>query len=372
MSQMISNIFPRQKNVSNHSIKSNAFKKSSTQQNNLKNNNNTKTSSNSNIFLNLYSKFNNKTSLHKNSKSSAKIVNSINNTQKKQSSNINSPPIKTKSNHYIDNPSLINSMNLIENHGHINIRLNLKSKIINNNNINSDMAEKILEKDKQIVKLQNALMKSQELINQLNKKTQMQNRILSLSYTSTPKGNLLTNSYKEKDFSHFTQSSDNSNEKIKTTFNSNSFYSQNNKKKNNGFIVLCNNHIINFSNNNNITNKRKNNYKKNKILSFNKSNKKQQTNFLKYLLPLSGRCFSETKTRFNSYTSLQKKTLHKNLNDIHIQSSHNDKKHNKSLDKFIDKCEELKQKSKKLLNNYLNLTNAIIKSKKEQKRYEGN
>ena len=58
-------------------------------------------------------------------------------------------------------------MNFIDNHGHINIRLNLKNQFINNSSSNFnnytevnygfDITEKMKEKDLKIIQLQNDL-----------------------------------------------------------------------------------------------------------------------------------------------------------------------------------------------------------------------
>ena len=157
-----------------HSSKiSNKFKKSSAQNNNNKiiqynnfNNANRINNINNNIYLNLYNKFNNTISLKKNSFSPNQIISNRMNDSKtyKEKKNINinilqapqSSSNKNKKNNNLDNSSLVNSMNFIDNHGQINIRLNLK-KFTNNNlsnfNNNNDIEEKMKEKDLKIIQL---------------------------------------------------------------------------------------------------------------------------------------------------------------------------------------------------------------------------
>ena len=129
----------------------NKSKKSSTTQYNFINKNtqfNDKNqnanSLNNNIYINLFKKFNNTSSLRKNQLNAKQIISTrINNSHiSKERKNINilepasSSSIKRNKNSCYDNPSIINSMNFINNHGHINIRLNLKNQFINNSNYN--------------------------------------------------------------------------------------------------------------------------------------------------------------------------------------------------------------------------------------------
>ena len=176
----------------------NKFKKSSTTQYNYidKNNNinqNPINSINNNIYLNLFNKFNsNISSLRKNQLDPKQIINrGMNNSQiSKERKNLNifyipsSSSIKRKKNFCYNHPSLINSMNFIDNHGDINIKLNLKNQFINNSNSNYnnfteinyglDMDEKMKEKDLKIMQLQNDLLKSQEIINNFQIKNNLE------------------------------------------------------------------------------------------------------------------------------------------------------------------------------------------------------
>ena len=254
----------------------NKFKKSSTTQYNYINkntqyNNNCNTngikSINNNIFLNLYNRFNNTTTLRKiglNPKQN--ISTRINNSHiSKETKNLNifdipsSSSIKRKNNFFYEHPSLINSMNFIDNHGHINIRLNLKNQFINNSSSNFnnftetnygfDITEKIKEKDLKIIQLQNDLLKSQEIIKNFKTKNDIDKDKNKNIY------NNLNNSLKEKNICLLTKSSESVDKILKTTFNgyNTNNYNSNNltKKKNsnrksykNNFLKRCGNKKI--------------------------------------------------------------------------------------------------------------------------------
>ena len=115
---------------------------------------------NNNIYLNLFNKFSTNPTLKQNMLSPKEIIsNRINNNQSnKMRKNINlyempsSSSIKTKNKSTFIQPDLPDSLNVINNRGHINIRLNLKNQFINtNNNINnnniSDYDKKMKEKN---------------------------------------------------------------------------------------------------------------------------------------------------------------------------------------------------------------------------------
>jgi hypothetical protein len=168
--------------------------------------------------------------LRKNTYGPKQIISTrINNSQiSKERKNLNifevpsSSSIKRKSNNFYDNPSLINSMNFIDNHGHINIRLNLKNQFINNNSnnynnitdVNFDIGEKLKEKDLKIIQLQNELLKSQEIINNL--KTNNTNIDMNMNKN---KCNYLNNSSQEKNLCILTKSSESVDKILKTAFN---------------------------------------------------------------------------------------------------------------------------------------------------------
>ena len=231
----------------------NKFKKSSTTQYNYINkktqynnsNSNEIKSINNNIFLNLFNKFNNTTTLRKSGLNPKQIISTrINNSHiSKEPKNINifdipsSSSIKRKNNFFYEHPSLINSMNFFDNHGHINIRLNLKNQFINNSSSNFnnftevnygfDITEKIKEKDLKIIQLQNDLLKSQEIIKNFRTKNDIdkdKNKNIC---------NNLNNSLKEKNICLLTKSSESVDKILKTTFNGYNSNSNNLTKKKN-------------------------------------------------------------------------------------------------------------------------------------------
>ena len=172
------------------------------------------------------------------------ISNRINNSHiSKERKNLNileapsSSSIKRKKTSGYDHPSLINSMNFINNHGHINIRLNLKNQFINNSNYNFnniteanyglDITEKMKEKNLKIIQLQNELLKSQEIINNF----QTQNNLDINKYNNLnnlTNFNNLSNSSKENNLCLLTKSSESVDKILKTAFNG---YTSNNLTK---------------------------------------------------------------------------------------------------------------------------------------------
>ena len=126
-----------------HSSKSNnKFKKSSTTQYNFinkksqynNNNQNGINSVNNNIYLNLFSKFNNTSSLRKNHFSPKQIISSrINNSHiSKERKNLNmfeAPSSSAAKKKKYEHPSLINSMNFIDNHGKYKYQIKFKKSI---------------------------------------------------------------------------------------------------------------------------------------------------------------------------------------------------------------------------------------------------
>ena len=391
----------------------NKFKKSSTTQYNYINknsqyNNNCNTngikSINNNIFLNLYNRFNNTTTLRKiglNPKQN--ISTRINNSHiSKETKNLNifdipsSSSIKRKNNFFYEHPSLINSMNFIDNHGHINIRLNLKNQFINNSSSNFnnftetnygfDITEKIKEKDLKIIQLQNDLLKSQEIIKNFKTKKDIDKDKNKNIYIN------LNNSLKEKNICLLTKSSESVDKILKTTFNgyNTNNYNSNNltKKKNsnrksykNNFLKRCGNKkIIEYIKNS----KTKEKYENKKSTQDNsKTNrniysgfyKKKQSDYLKLFLPLSN--FKNEKPKFNSYSNDNKNIKNKiksnteNMNKTEknknifnqIINNCDEKKKNDDFLIFTKKCQELKERTKKLLDNYINLGIICINQK---------
>ena len=397
-------------NRSHHSKKSNnKFKKSSTSNYSTKTKSNNIMPSdnpiginsiNNNIYLNLFNKFNSNTSSIKHNMISPKeiISNRINNNQmNKMRKNLNLYEMPSSSIHNKNNkstyvqPNLIDSMNFINNHGHINIRLNLKNQIINdinNNNISDynintglDIAEKMKEKNNKIIQLQKDLLKSQEIIYDLNN----ENNILKYKTNNKNKNKNVANlnkSSREKNIFMLTKSSESVDKILKTAFNEYNLDNINNKKSNkknhkNSFLKKSGflNNIKGTNINNKNSNKNKN-LKISDILYINNNLKnKKQNDYLRLFLPTSN--FYKTKTKFNSYSNDRKSAKNKinfNLEYNLIKTDNNKKQQiiikntgnkNNNIDEFIKKCEYIKQKAKSLINNYIDLANYLKKSKSE-------
>ena len=356
---------------------------------------------NNNIYLNLFNKFNTNTTFRQNIVSQKEMIsNRINNNQSnKIKKNINSyempssSSIKTKNKSTFIQPDLPDSLNVIDNHGHINIRLNLKNQFINtNNNINnnniSDYAEKMKEKNNKILQLQNDLLKSQEIIHDLNNLNNNINNSFKFGKNNLSKN--LNKSSREKNIFMLTKSSESVDKILKTAFNE---YNLNNisKKKQNK-----KNHKNNFlkksGNVNNIqrmiTNEKKmykkSNIKINDILytNYNQNKPKQKDDYLRLFLPMSN--FYNSKPKFNSYSNDRKNVKNKinyqfephlnyteknkkqkfYINEL-ILNNENKGRNNMNIDEFKKKCENLKQRANNLINNYIDLTNYLVKSKKK-------
>ena len=375
---------------------------------------------NNNIYLNLFNKFNTNTSSLKYNMMSPKeiIGNRINNNQMnkiRKNLNMNEVPssssIKTKNKSTYIKSDLINSMNFINNKGHINIRLNLKNPINdnnNNNNININnsntnisechinyeyIAEKMKEKDLKIIQLQNDLLKSQEIINNLNNINNNINNSFKFN-------NNLNKSSREKNFFILTKSSESVDKILKTSFNEYYLNNIGNKKLNkknhkNSFLKKSeksgNNNKKRLNTNNNIndinSNKKNinNNIKINNLLytENNIKNKKQSNyDYLRLLLPLSNfNNFNNTKPRFNSYSNDRKNQKNKINYDNYLNNTNKNKKqklctnsniNNKNninkennFSEFVNKCSNIKQRAKNLIINYIDLANYLTLSKIE-------
>ena len=349
---------------------------------------------NNNIYLNLFNKFSINNNLNTSSlkqyiiNPKEIISNRINYNQMiKKRKNLNSYEIFSSS--FKKQSDLTNSMNVISNKGHINIRLNLKNQFknynnyngnISDNNINNelDIAEKVKEKDMKIIQLQNELLKSQEIINGLNNNININN---SFKYNKN-KNNIINNyniylnnkSSREKNFYMLTKSSESVDRILKTTFNE---YNSNNNKQNK---KIHKNNFLKKSGNDFDKNRINNSNKKNKNIKINeslyttyniKTKRQKKYDYLKLLLPISH--FNNIKPRFNSYSNdrkniknkinfnLDNKDKNKNekikINNF-VNNDKNDIKYNFS--DFTKKCEELKHRANELINNYINLANSFI------------
>ena len=383
----------------------NKFKKSSTTQYNFinkntqyNNKNQNVNSINNNIYLNLLKQFNNTSSLRKNQLNSKQIISTrINNSHiSKERKNLNisdaasSSSIKRNKNSCYDNPSIINSMNFINNHGHINIRLNLKNQFINNSNYNYnnitesnyglEITEKMKEKNLKIIQLQNELLKSQEIINNFQTNTNI----------DITKYNNLNNSLKENNLCILTKSSESVDKILKTAFNG--FIPNNsnniNKKKNsnrksykNSFLKKGGtNKIIECLKSSKIREKSENkkytrdNSRTNRNI-YSGYYKNKQSDYLRLFLPLSN--FNNDKPKFNSYSNnkpnvnnkMKSNTdmnkTEKNLSYVYKGNGCEENKGNEDLLKLIIKCTALKEKTKNLLNKYIDLGEALYRLNKK-------
>ena len=391
-------------NRSHHSKKSNnKFKKSSTSNYSTKTKSNNRIPSdnpiginsiNNNIYLNLFNKFNSNTSSIKHNMISPKeiISNRINNNQmNKMRKNLNLYEMPSSSIHNKNNkstyvqPNLIDSMNFINNHGHINIRLNLKNQIINdinNNNISDynintglDFAEKMKEKNNKIIQLQKDLLKSQEIIHGLNIKN---NSFKCKEHNKNKNVANLNKSSREKNIFMTTKSSESVDKILKTAFNEYNLDNIINKKSNkknhkNSFLKKSGN--LNNIKRENIDVKKQNKNKNLKISDIlytnNNSKNKKQNDYLRLFLPTSN--FYKTKSKFNSYSNDRKNAKNKinhNL-DYNFTKTDNNKKqqinkknagnNNITINEFIKKCEYIKQKARNLINNYIDLASQLEK-----------
>ena len=362
---------------------------------------------------------NNKNSLYKllnkdNSKISLYITKNTTNTFKSINENSNGDNGKhSLSNKNIFNSSISpsNSINYKDNNKgerHINIRLKLNNKIINNNyrgmkksknkTINPEIIEKIKEKDSQINKLQKDLFQSQELLTKLQKDKQKE---LSFTYNSIKSLDNIKKYKKDYQLSDiFSPTSEKDDKILKTNFNK---FKMHQSKKKSKYLNLNNNKsnksnvnnknlkallkidsLININSNCNIKNTR-NNKKSNKnfLSGFYKNNciNKYQYNFptsnyLKCFSSSAKRLFPHRHKQYESCISLTKNNFKTNINEKNLYSP---KHHNNitlspskkdftspSLRNLIKKCNILKNKANNILANYISLTECIIKNSKSK------
>lgn len=383
-------------------IKSNNFKKSSTNQinNNIESNNN----KNRKFLLRLLEKNNTKKTIN-----TSKIFYVGSNGSPNKLYSINKSSIN-KNLYNGTSKTLRNGGFYRGVHGNINIRLNLNSEIINNNYIRSkgesqkyyvtkiDMNEKLKEKEKQITKLQKNLLESQKLLNKLQKDKQKE---ISITYNSFKKVDEFNNSKNIRyTISNFFIPNYEKNIKILKTnlCIRNSKKKTKNKirnKKNSKYIngnnslseffnfpsILKFNYIKNRNNERNIIKYKNINFNPNN--SGNKKGISIQSNYL--------RCFSSSPNRFISYCLNKFNSFSKSSKNIFKQKANKKRRLIPNLNtafkndesffvprqnsdffisnfvnsSFVSKCEELKKKAKILLNNYINLSNSLINIKNE-------
>ena len=356
---------------------------------------------NNNIYLNLFNKFSSNTASLKQNMISPKdiISNRINNNQiNKMRKNLylyeipSSSSIKAMNKSAYIQPDLFNSMNFISNPSHINIRLNLKNQFINNiNNMSDyninygvDIAEKVKEKNNKIMQLQNDLLKSQEIIHDLN-------NINNKSFRSNTNynnniNNINTNlnkSTKEKNIFTLTKSSESVDKILKTAFNEyniNFHKKKQNKIHKNNFLKKS--EIFDDKKGININNIKRYKTKNNKINDalYNNYNMKNavEKDYLRLFIPWSN--FYSSKPKIKSYSNDRKNIKNKinvYFDDYTKQINTNKKqqiyinnyifkdikKNEINISEFKEKCDEIKQRAKYLINKYIDLVNNLTKNK---------
>lgn len=260
--------------------------------------------------------------------------------------------------------STTDSLNCKNGSGRINLCLNLNNEFINNNftrkskNKNNhhynELIEKIKEKDSRIIKLQKDLLKSQELLNKLQKNKKKE---LSFTYNSINSIRSLDNLY---DF--FTITNEKEEEIIKNNYNKNIFNTNtftNNKNK-----KIFKNSFSGFYNTNNMN-------------EYQSSNNLITTNRVKFFTSLSNMCFPRGPRKYDSCVSLSKHEKRK----INIYYKSNKKTNIESekrnnivkvgkYEEIKNKCIDLQKKANKVLNNYILLIEYIndINNKKKLRK----
>ena len=262
--------------------------------------------------------------------------------------------------------------------GHINIRLNLNNEIINNNipidNINfnsngklknnkkinynlnnnflnnnynissnTELIEKIKEKDIQINILQKDLLTSQKILNELN------------NYKSICSSGASSSGYQNGIFDCSKSKSIEKPSKINIKKNNN------NKPKKNNFIngnnsknILTLNYINNNKNNESLSN----HYN----AKINSPNSKSNSSNIKYFSSSPNninKCFSKERTSLSSGKNLKHRNIFGKNNEEDININKEAKKNFKDI---INKCDELKNKTQIILRKYIELCEYITNS----------
>ena len=394
-------------------VKLNNFLKPPSSYKNLNSPMTTKNATNKNILYNLLYKDNSKISLYntKNTTNTLKNTNDISNS----AAGIYSFNSKNLCNNSL---SIGNTLNNKEERkkirGHINIRLKLNDKIINNNSkagkvrqktMNINIIERIKEKDSRINKLQMDLLQSQELLNKLQKEKQ---RELSFTYNSiksldninlsndnklaelftliTEKNDrILKTNYNKYDMNKYRNKTiinninkknkiknknEKSNKKIKSLmkinslFNLNSNLSKNKNKRNNkNIITKSTNSLSGFWKNKNGINKYQNNIPSNNSKYFSS----YATNRFYNNIPPEQyeSCVSLTRNYFSnkkkdkriSKNKKENKKLFNLFNKIDNMKIKRDI--SPGFKNFVEKCDILKERANKILENYINLSEYI-------------
>ena len=403
------NILKKKRN--SNIVKLNNFLKPPSSYKNLNSPLTTKNANNKNILYNLLYKDTSKISLYntKNTTNTLKNINEVSNNggilYSFNSKNLNNNSLS------IGN-SLNNKGERKKIRGHINIRLKLNDKIINNytkkkskqKTINMNIIEKIKEKDLKINKLQMDLLQSQELLNKLQKEKQKE---LSFTYNSIKSLDNINLSHDKKRFDDiFTQITEKNDRILKTNYNKyempksknktiinninrknkkNKNNYNNNKKKYKSLMKI--NSLFNLNSNFSKNKNKRNTLNKNIVssnslsdnyLNINKNQNNVPTNKPKYFSPNStnrfykqnskqyGSCISLRGNAFSIKKKKDKKIYTKKTECKIIKKIDKDKGDNDSLIKFKEKCEILKSRANKIISNYICLTEYIKSLKCDQ------
>ena len=376
------NILKKKRNIK--IVKLNNFLKPPSSFKNINSPLTTKCTNNKNILYNLLYKDTSKISLYntKNTTNTLKNINDISNS---------GAGIYSFNSKILCNNSLSkgNSLNVKEekkkSKGHINIRLKLNNKMNNKNKskqktLNMNIIEKIKEKDTKINQLQMDLFQSQELLNRLQKEKQKE---LSLTYNTI------------KSLENLNLSNEKNDKILKTNYNKYEISNKNKINKKNRIQNYQNNQkykslmkissLLNLDNNlknknknkRNINNNSKNILSTNSLSGFFKQNKKNQNSqkyfssnttnrYYKYNPEQYGSCTSLTRNYFTNISKDKKLSINKkskkkiNL----IKSPCIDNKDINSFKQFTKKCDILKERASKILNDFINLSDYINYSKK--------
>lgn len=404
-----SNLNLLKKNKISKTIKINNFLKPPSTSYNFISPMTTKSTNNKNILYNLLYKDNSKISVY----STKNTTNTYKNTNEISSCTCGKYSFTGK-NLCNNSTSMGNSLTYKENRarrGHVNIRLKLNSKIINNNfnkknkvrqkAINFDMIEKIKQKDSQINKLQKDLFQSQELLNKLQKDKQKELSFTYNSLKSLDNMNIINLSKEYRLFDFFASATEKNDKILKTNFNKLEM-NKSRKKTNNKISKYNNSNCMSYNSKNlksllkldslinlNINLNQRNNKNNNKniasrhsISGFNKNIFNVNNKYI-YNIPSNNyyiRCFSSspnrcfphgpeqyelclslTKNNLNNKKKDKKKSLNKTeskINNICSKISKNNA--SPSLENLISKCNVLKNKANNILSNYISLTEYLI------------
>ena len=375
------NILKKKRNIK--IVKLNNFLKPPSSFKNINSPLTTKCTNNKNILYNLLYKDTSKISLYntKNTTNTLKNINDISNS---------GAGIYSFNSKILCNNSLSkgNSLNIKEekkkSKGHINIRLKLNNKMNNKNKskqktLNMNIIEKIKEKDTKINQLQMDLFQSQELLNRLQKEKQKE---LSLTYNTI------------KSLENLNLSNEKNEKILKTNYNKYEISNKNKINKKNRIQNYQNNQkykslikissLLNLDNNlknknknkRNINNNSKNILSTNSLSGFFKKNKKNQNSqkyfssnttnrYYKYNPEQYGSCTSLTRNYFTNISKDKKVSINKSKKKINlIKSPCIDNKDINSFKQFTKKCDILKERASKILNDFINLSDYINYSKK--------